>query len=238
MARSPSSPRTPTASRSASPTTSTSRDGRVWFTDATTRFSAREYGLEHGTLLDIMEHGGHGRLLVHDPRTGVTRTVLPGLQYANGVAVSHDGKSVLVAETGAYRVIRVPTDSASRVEPQVVIDNLPGFPDNVSQGRDGRYWIALVAPRNALLDRLAPHPTLRRMVQRLPAALRPSAGSYGHVVAIDEAGRVVVDLQDPAGAHPQVTSVTETGTHLWLGSLVAPALGRLPRQAAGLSGGP
>ena len=49
------------------------------------------------------------------------------------------------------------------------------------------------------------------MVQRLPAAVRPSAGNYGHVVAIDETGRVVIDLQDPAGGQaPKGSTVTVT----------------------------
>jgi sugar lactone lactonase YvrE len=51
-------------------------------------------------------HGGHGRLLVYDPATGNTKMLLDGLNFANGVAVSHDQRAVLVDETGSYRVIR------------------------------------------------------------------------------------------------------------------------------------
>jgi len=53
-----------------------------------------------------MEHGGHGRLLVYDPAASVAKTLLDGLNFANGVAVSHNQKSVLVNETWGYRVIR------------------------------------------------------------------------------------------------------------------------------------
>jgi hypothetical protein len=91
-----------------------------------------------------------------------------------------------------------------------------------------------VAPRNALVDALAARPFLRKVVQRLPAFVRPQAVAYGHVIAIDGDGEVVEDLQDPDGGYPIITSVTETRDHLYLGSLVAPALGRLAKARAGL----
>ena len=110
--------------------------GRVWFSDASTRYGAKESGgTWKASLLDVMEHGGHGRLLMYDPASGRTSVALDGLQFANGVAVSHDGRSVLVVETGSYRVLRMPIDGGSA---EVFIDNLPGFPDNLRRGREGR----------------------------------------------------------------------------------------------------
>ena len=65
----------------------------------------KKWGTYEASLLDLMEHGGHGRLLVYDPATGVAKTLLDGLNFANGVAVSHNQKSVLVNETWGYRVL-------------------------------------------------------------------------------------------------------------------------------------
>lgn len=45
-------------------------------------------------------------MLVYDPVTRRTKTLLRGLNFANGVAVSHDQTYVLVNETASYRVIR------------------------------------------------------------------------------------------------------------------------------------
>jgi hypothetical protein len=59
--------------------------------------------------------------------------------------------------------------------------------------------------------------------------LWPLPKSYGHVFAIDEDGRVVEDLQDPSGAYPQTTGVTETADRLYIQSLHAHAIGWLPR---------
>ena len=77
------------------------------FSGASTRFGAAESGGTYAaSLLDLMEHTRNGRLLVYDPETGRATTLLDGLSFANGVAVSPDQSFVLVNETGEYRVIR------------------------------------------------------------------------------------------------------------------------------------
>lgn len=202
--------------------------GDVYFTDSSTKFSPRTWnGSYEASLLDILEHGGHGRLLVYSPQTRETRTLVAGLNFPNGVAVSPDGAFVLVAETGSYRVLRhwLAGPNQGRTEP--LIENLPGFPDNLTAGRDGRYWIGLVSPRNRLLDRLSGSPRLRKAVQRLPGFIRPKAVAYGHIVAIDGEGRVLASLQDPAGRYRLATGAAETAEFLYVSSLEMPSIGRL-----------
>ncbi|NJN46942.1 MAG: SMP-30/gluconolactonase/LRE family protein [Candidatus Competibacteraceae bacterium] len=211
-------------------------DGKIYFSDSSTRFAAQASGGTYAaSLLDIMEHSGTGRLLVYDPATQHASTVLDGLNFANGVAVSSDQSSVLVNETGEYRVLRYWRTGPKTGQVEPVLEALPGFPDNLTRGQDGRYWLALISPRNALLDRLADKPWLRKVVQRLPAALRPKAVHYGHVVAFNESGEVVLNLQDPAGTYPLISAATETDDALYFGSLTAPAVGKLNKDAAGLT---
>jgi len=181
-----------------------------------------------------MEHGGHGRLIVYDPATGVAKTLLDGLNFANGVAVSHDQNSVLVNETGGYRVIRFWITGQKKGQPETLIGSLPSFPDSISTGHHGRYWVAFVSPRNPLLDKLAGKPFMRKLIQRMPAFMRPQAIAYGHIIAIDDSGKVAEDLQDPDGTFPINTSVTETDKYLYIGSLVAPVLGRIEKEKIGL----
>ncbi|MBW1924314.1 MAG: SMP-30/gluconolactonase/LRE family protein [Deltaproteobacteria bacterium] len=210
-------------------------DGKIYFSDASTKFGARESGgTMEGSLLDIMEHGGHGRLLVYDPATGKATTLLKGLNFANGVAVSPDQRFVLVNETGSYRVVRYWISGALKGRAEPLVEGLPSFPDNISTGMGGRFWVALVSPRNPLLDGLSDKPFLRKVIQRMPAFLRPKTEPYGHIIAIDSKGKVVADLQDPDGAYPINTSVTETEDYLYIGSLVTPVLGRLPKAKAGI----
>ncbi len=202
-------------------------DGRVYFSDASTKFSAAEYGGLGASLLELLEHKGTGRLLEHDPATGRTTTLLDGLVFANGVAMSHDEQSVLVNELGSYRVLRVARDGAERGASTPLIDALPGFPDNITRGLDGRYWVAMPSPRDATVDALARRPFVRKIIQRIPAAIRPKPVHYGHVIAIDDSGRVVANLQDPAGGFEMLTSAREVRGWLFLGSLSEPRAARL-----------
>jgi len=64
------------------------------------------------------------------------------------VAVSEDQQYLLINETGSYRVLRHWLAGPDAGETQVILDNLPGFPDNINNGLEGRFWIGLVAPRS------------------------------------------------------------------------------------------
>jgi len=90
------------------------------------------------------------------------------LTFANGVAIDPSGRFLIVAETGEYRIHKISLDSTDKGQSSVILDNLPGFPDNVHIGQNGRYWIGLAAPRVKILDDLASKPFLRKVVQRLP----------------------------------------------------------------------
>jgi hypothetical protein len=94
--------------------------------------------------------------------------------------------------------------------------------------------VALVSPRNPIIDDLSGSPFMRKVIQRMPAFLRPQAVAYGHIIAIDDRGEVLIDLQDPDGGYPINTSVTETSDYLYIGSLVAPVMGRLKKDKIGL----
>ena len=59
----------------------------------------------------------------------------------------------------------------------------------------------------------------------------PVPKAYGHVIAFTEDGYIVADLQDPSGAYPETTAITETRDRLYVQSLHAKVLGWLPRKA-------
>lgn len=194
-----------------------SEDGVIYFSDASSKFGAEARGGTYeASLLDILEHGGHGRLIEFDPRTDDTRVLVDGLNFANGVAISADERFLLIAETGSYRVLRHWLRGPEAGTTEVIIDNLPGFPDNINSGEEGRYWVGLVAPRDAKLDGLSDKPFLRKVVQRLPAFLRPSAVPSSHVIAINGDGDVLSSLQDPAARYPAMTGACETTERLYL----------------------
>ncbi|MCW5650694.1 MAG: SMP-30/gluconolactonase/LRE family protein [Ramlibacter sp.] len=212
------------------------RNGRMYFSDASTRFGARQWGgTFEASVLDILEQSSTGRILEFDPATAKVRVVARGIAFANGVALTADESALFVAETGKYRVWKISVAAQdldiaqASPQAQLLFDNLPGYPDNLMRGRDGKIWMGLVKPRNPTIDKMATQPFLRKLTLRLPRALWPIPQAYGHVVAFTEDGKVVADLQDPGGAYPETTAVTETADRLYVQSLHAKALGWLPR---------
>ncbi len=206
--------------------------GKMYFSDASTRFGpANSGGTFEASVLDIIEQSGTGRILEYDPTTRSTRVVLRGLSFANGVALSRDEQSLFVNETGKYRVWKVAL-TATEVDvakpsplAKLLFDNLPGYPDNLMRGQDGKIWLGFAKPRNPTIDNMADKPWLRKMTLRLPRALWPIPKAYGHVMAFSEDGQVLQDLQDPSGAYPETTGVTETADKLYIQSLHAKGLG-------------
>jgi len=190
--------------------------GIVYFSDASSKFGARDWnGTYEASLLDILEHGGHGRIIAFDPRSGRASVLIDGLNFANGIAIAPDDSYLLIAETGSYRILRHWLQGPEAGTTEVLIDNLPGFPDNINGG-ENRFWVGLIAPRDAKLDSLSDKPFLRKVVQRLPAFLRPSAVPSSHVFAIDGEGSVLRSLQDPAARYPAMTGACEAGERVYL----------------------
>lgn len=204
-------------------------DGAIWFSDASTRFGARAWG---GTLeasyLEILEHRSSGRLLRHDPASGETAVMLTGISFANGVAMGPSGEWLLFVETGETAVRRLWIKGDRQGDVEDVLTNLPGFPDNVKRDSNGGFLLGLVSKRAPAADMAAGYPFLRKVLQRLPAAWRPKAVSYGFIVKLDDQGAVVETWQDPEAGYPLTTgAVRAVDGGLWVTSLSAGWLGRL-----------
>lgn len=197
-------------------------DGSVLFTQSSTRFVLADF------KGDLLEHSCTGRLLRWHP-DGRVEILLGGLAFANGVALSGDESSVLIAETGAYRIRRLWLTGPAAGQCEVLVSNLPGFPDNLSTGADGRTWVALASRRNRLLDLLLPLPGfLRLLVWALPERLQPAASRIALVAAVDDTGEVVTCLHGDGTAFHYVTGMREHNGYLYLGSLADSAVARIP----------
>ncbi|MBM3273178.1 SMP-30/gluconolactonase/LRE family protein [Candidatus Kaiserbacteria bacterium] len=209
--------------------------GKVYFTDSSTRFSPAQTGTFLAGVYDMLEQSCTGRVLEFDPATRSMRVLARGLCFANGVALGSDGQSLFVNETGKFRIWKIAMAAngldVNQPSPlaKVLLDNLPGYPDNLMRGLEGRIWVGFVKPRNPILDKLADKPFLRKLIVRLPRAWWPIPKVYGHVMAFSEDGKVLMDLQDPSGAYPETSGVTETADRLFIQSLHAKTLGWLPR---------
>jgi sugar lactone lactonase YvrE len=189
-------------------------DGLIYFTDASEKFDIHNY------RADFFEHRPHGKLMRYNPLTNKIKLLLDSLYFANGVAVSNDGNFLLFTETYDFSVSKYWLKGPKIGTREIICSNMPGFPDGISTGSDGVFWIGMFTTRNAIADALAPKPFLRKIVYRLPLFLQPAPAKYGFILGIDSSGNVIYNLQDPSEtSFSPITSVEEKNGFLYLGSL-------------------
>ncbi len=191
-------------------------DGTIYFTDTSMRYGLDEY------VTDLLEHSGTGRLFARHP-DGELECLRTGLQFANGVALDSTESSLFIAETGAYRIDRLWLRGDRAGEFDVFVDNLPCFPDNLSFS-DDVLWVAAPSPRQAIVDAMGPRPRLRSFVNRLPDRLKPKPLRHGMVLAFDEDGALVHNLQDSSGRVAITTAARQHEDRLYIGTLTEPTL--------------
>jgi ribose transport system permease protein len=199
-------------------------DGKIYFSDCTTRYEMTT------NTLDVMEGRPNGRLVCYDPLTKKTWTVLNHFYFPNGICVSHDGKSVLIASTSLCKVFRYWVSGPNKGTLEVLIDDLPGLADNINRASDGNYWLALVGIRSPAFDLAMRNPGLRlRMVKQVPIDEWLAPGmNHGCVLKFTERGEVLGSWWDPSGvSHSTLTSMREHKGYLYLGGLENNRIGRI-----------
>lgn len=202
-------------------------DGSIYFSEATTRFEM------HDWYADALESRGNGRIIRYDPATKQTKTILPDLVFPNGICMSHDNQSFLFAESWACRISKYYFDGPKKGSVEVVIANLPGYPDNINRSSDGGYWVALMGMRTPALDLALEMPGFRRRMARRCSEdvwLMPNLNT-GCVLKFDETGEVSESLWDLGGKnHPMITSMREHKGVLYLCGIFNNRMGtyRLP----------
>jgi hypothetical protein len=186
----------------------------------------------------LIEHAGRGSLYRYNLRTLESQRLLEGLQTPLAVAVGPDDAYALVAETGAYRILRYWMAGNRSGSVEVFAENLPGFVTALSFNGYGRFWATIAVGRHALFDGLAEKPGLRRFLARMPWAWWPLADD-SRAVAFDTEGHIVdgFRLQQAAGIG-RMTGVVEHGPWLWIGSDRASGIARVPLQSLIASSSP
>jgi ribose transport system permease protein len=204
-------------------------NGLIFFSEATIRYEMDEWPV------DGLEARGNGRIICYDTNTGKTQTAVRGLKFPNGICVASDGQSILFAETFGCSIKRYWFEGPKKGRVEVVMDNLPGYPDNINLASDGNYWLALVGMRSPSLDLAWRMPGFRnRMAKRLPVDewLFPNINT-GCVVKFNEKGEILDSFWDLHGLnHPMITSMREHRGHLYLGGIANNRIGRYKLEGA------
>jgi sugar lactone lactonase YvrE len=194
-------------------------NGDIWFSDSST-----VYPLSRWTS-DFAEHTCTGRLLCRRA-DGAVEVHLTGLAFANGVALASDESFVCVAESGGRTVVRLWLTGERAGNRDLLVGDLPGYPDNISLGSDGLIWVTIASPLDPMLEVIRyrmPLP-LRKVLSRLPEFAQPGPERTARVQAYDDAGRLVQDVDCDASDYHMVTGVREHEGQIWLGSLRESAL--------------
>ncbi len=203
------------------------RDGTVYFSNSSDRFDPRTLGGTKPTsVMTIWEQSDTGYVARVTP-SGAVERVATGFVYTNGVALSPEEDFLIVAETGRARLHRVWLQGDRKGQTEVLVDSLPGYPDNIEPVGDGTYWVALASPRVAA-EALMAYPFLRRIVWRLGPSVRPAPVAEGQVIQIDGSGRILRYLRDATGRIGLTTGASMVGDLLHITTLDSPHFARIP----------
>jgi sugar lactone lactonase YvrE len=194
-------------------------NGDIWFSDSSTVYSIERW------KADFVENTRTGRLLCRRA-DGTVETHLVGLAFANGVALATDESFVCVAETARRTVVRQWLRGERAGTSELLVEDLPGYPDNIARGSDGLIWVTIASPRDPVVEGLREKAPLavRKAATRMPEKLQPKPKKTVRVQAFDDTGRLVHDVDADAGSYHMVTGVREHQGEVWLGSLHEAAL--------------
>ncbi|WP_063012103.1 ABC transporter permease [Nocardia kruczakiae] len=203
-------------------------DGSIYASDFSTRNNTADF------LIELVEFRANGRVVRIDP-DGSTEVVVSHHVFPNGICTSHDGQSILIVSTGLCRVDRLWIAGPKQGQLEPVLENLPGYPDNLNRSSDGNYWLPLCAMRTPMSDLLRKYPGVRRRMTRevsLDNWVVPQL-NMSCVLKFDDRGRILDVLWDQTMEnYPMVTSVKEQAGHLYLCGVSNNRIGRLPLEAS------
>ena len=189
-------------------------DGTIYFSDSSTVHPIDQWRAE------MVEVTRTGRLLRRTPDGAIT-VLRDGLAFANGVALASDESFVAVAETAARTIARHWLTGRD----DHLVEDLPGYPDNIARGSDGLIWVSIASPTDPVVERIQRGPVwIRRQITRIPVALQPAPKRTVRVQAYDDDGRLVHDLTGDSLHFHMVTGVREHNGRIWMGSLHEPAI--------------
>ncbi|MFH4973406.1 hypothetical protein AB6A40_000115 [Gnathostoma spinigerum] len=206
-------------------------NGSLIISEPTTTFKDRDF------LYAMLEHRPNGRLLHFDPAHGTLSVLVDELYIPNGVLAESNAECVFYAEMGNLRIMRYCLNAAVERQKSVLIDNLPGYPDNIRYSRDGTMWIPFGGIRNSDDSWITTNPWFRNLLVKLTTPImllrivELLSPRYGLILRIDPSdGKILESLHDPtADKVSSVSQVTETkdGT-LYFGSDSGDFIGKLP----------
>jgi sugar lactone lactonase YvrE len=203
-------------------------EGMIYVTDSSTRYNRGTLGPQPTYALpDLLEGRAYGRLIRIDPATGDTEMVTDGLYFPNSLVLAPDRRSVILAESSRFRLLRVWVEGPEAGQTDVLIDALPGNPDGLDYDAEGRLLLTLYDHVEALNTLILPYGFSRRILMSLPRAWFVNNDLSGFVAVIDpDSFEIVRVLRDASGFSP--SNVVQVGNVLYSGTLVGDRVVQAP----------
>jgi sugar lactone lactonase YvrE len=236
----------------------TAENGDLYWTDSDTDFYLYDLAI-------LFLSNPSGRLIRYNAATKENEVLMRNLAFANGVMLSDDESFVIVAESMASRIMKYNLKGPKAGKYEIFIDGLPGLPDNIHSDGQGGFLVTLivaVGPENPqLVQSLAPHPYLRKMLVRLLVALelpfKMLYNIYPHtyiekvihamggssmilslnsekslVLRVDASGNIIEVLSSGDSTISQMSAAHIHNGFLWFGSPWLDYLARVPLKQA------
>lgn len=112
-----------------------------------------------------------GRILKFNLETHKTEVLASGISFANGIELDPSGDFLLYCESGRARLHKLHLTGPRAATTEVLIESLPGLPDNIKLNDNGNYYVGLISPRlpgkRHLMEIIGPHYLVRRFLVRL-----------------------------------------------------------------------
>lgn len=187
-------------------------DGSIILTDASTRHG---YG-DH--MISLLE-GDQSAVVYRITGPGEFEAIAQGFAFINGVDHDPATGTVYLNETWAGRVWTLDPDTGSV---SVLIDGLPGYPDNLEfDAETGLIWIAMPSPRSAEVEALHSNPFIKRLAWRWIqlTGLPPLPPTPAMALALNVEGEPAAVLFGPDDAGAGITTATPWRGRVWVSGL-------------------
>jgi sugar lactone lactonase YvrE len=189
-------------------------DGKIYFANLSSQKTTSAKYINK-LFLELKPTGG---VYSYDPQTKITQTISTGNYFANGLELSKDETFLLLSETSKYRILKYWLKGEKAGTSEIFLDNLAGFPNNISRKENGNFWVGFTTKRNDQLDDLHPKKSMKKFVYGLPSFVQPKAERFGMILEISEEGKIIQALFDTSGESVmEAGAVKEFDNNLYIG---------------------
>lgn len=199
------------------------RDGTIYFAN----MSSEDVSSTKTFNKLILELKAKGGVYAYHPDRDQLQVISEGHYFANGLALAKDESYLLLSETTKYRILKIWLKEERVGEKEVFMENLPGFPNNLTRRENGNFWVGFTTKRNDQLDKIHTKRGMKKFVFGLPRFVQPKAEKFGMVLEVSEKGRIINALFDTNGqVVSEAGAIEEVHNSLYLGGDVVSAVAK------------